>query len=218
MQIMSAKDLTTEKLTCLIYGTPGMGKTTLLGRLPGRTLIVDIDRGTSVLAGCENVDVVRVSEDLHELKELMAMLKNNCEYQNIALDSISELERAMLAFFGRIGNNNGVPDQPSYLRTDYKIIDWCRQFRELPCNVFFTAWEKLKEVISSSGEKYTQAAPMLRKENSDTLCGLCDVVGRIVINPKDGERYIWLDSSQNVVAKDRLHKRRYCKFNELMTQ
>ena len=216
MQIISGKAITTEKVTCLIYGTPGMGKTTLLGTLPGKTLIIDIDRGTSVLAGCENVDIVRISEDLHELRELMTMLNAKCEYQNVALDSVSELERAMLAFFGRRGNNDGVPDQASYLRTDYKIIDWCRLFRTLPCNVFFTAWEAQKEVIAITGDKYTQSRPMLRKDNAENLCGLCDIVGRIVTNPKDEERYIWLDGSQNVVAKDRIFKRRFCKLEELI--
>ena len=49
MQILKATDLTEGKLTALIYGTPGMGKTTLLGTLPGRTLIIDVDKGTSVL-------------------------------------------------------------------------------------------------------------------------------------------------------------------------
>ena len=157
MEIMNAKDLTTEKITCLIYGTPGMGKTTLLGLLPGRTLIIDIDRGTSVIAGCENVDIVRVSENLVELEELLKLLNAKCEYQNIAIDSISELERAMLAYLGHKGNNNGVPDQASYLRTDYHLIYWCRRFRQLPCNVFFTAWEQQREIIAPSGEKYTQA-------------------------------------------------------------
>ena len=216
MQIISGKAITTEKVTCLIYGTPGMGKTTLLGTLPGKTLIIDIDRGTSVLAGCENVDIVRISEDLHELQEIVSALRTKCEYQNVALDSVSEFERAMLAMYGRKGNNNGVPDQASYLRTDYKIIDWCRLFRTLPCNVIFTAWETQKEVIATTGEKYTQARPMIRKDNSENLCGLCDIVGRLMINPQDGTRYVCLDGSQTIVAKDRLFKRKFCKFEELM--
>ena len=56
----------------------------------------------------------------------------------------------------------------------------------------------------------------MRKSNTETLCGLCDLVGRIVINPKDGERYVLLESSATVVAKDRLFKRKFCKFEELI--
>ncbi len=216
MQILKALDLSTDKVTGLIYSIPGMGKTTLLGMLPGKTLIIDVDKGTSVLRGAENVDIVRLSEDLHELPEVLKELQGKCEYANVCLDSLSELERSMLAYYGRIGNNNGVPDMGSYLRVDYRIIDWCRQFRALPCNIFFTAWETQEEIILTTGEKYSQARPMLRNKNTDNVCGLCDLVGQIVMNPKDGERYVRLEGTPNAIAKDRLQKRKYCKFDELL--
>ena len=218
MQILKAAELSEEKLTALIYGTPGMGKTTLLGKLPGRTLIVDVDKGTSVLRGVEGVDIVRLSGDLHELPEILKELQEKCEYANVCIDSLSELERGMLAYYGRTGKLDGVPDLQAYNRTDFKIIEWCRQFRALPCNIFFTAWEMQKEITSVTGEKYSQARPMLRNKNTDNICGLCDVVGQIVMTPKDGERYVRLKGTTNAIAKDRLNKRDYCKFDEVLTK
>ena len=218
MQILKAMDITAGKLTGLIYGIPGMGKTTLLGKLPGRTLIIDVDKGTSVLRGVEGVDIVRLSEDLHEVPEILSELQRKCEYDNVCLDSLSELERGMLAYYGRMGKLDGVPDLASYQRVDYKIIDWCRQFRALPCNVFFTAWEAQKEITAQSGEKYSQARPMLRDKNTDNVCGLCDLVGQIVMNPKDGVRYVRLEGTQTAIAKDRLFKRKYCLPEELLNE
>ena len=218
MQILKAADLTEGKLTGLIYSIPGMGKTTLLGKLPGRTLIIDVDKGTSVLRGVEGVDIVRLSEDLHELAEILCELQRRCEYDNVCLDSLSELERGMLAYYGRMGKLDGVPDLASYQRVDYKIIDWCRQFRALPCNVFFTAWEAQKEITSPSGEKYTQSRPMLRDKNTDNVCGLCDLVGQIVMNPKDGVRYVRLEGTQSAIAKDRVYKRQYCLPEDLVNE
>ena len=217
MKILKAAEIKPENLSVLIYGAPGMGKTTLLGRLPGRTLIIDADKGTSVLAGADAVDVVRVSENISEMPGILKELQCKCEYENVCLDSVSELERAMLAYFGRTGNNRGVPGLQDYQRVDYYIIDWCRQMRSLPCNVIFTAWEKYAEITSPNGEKYTRASPMLRDKNVENICGLCDIVGRIVTKAEDGERYVWLEGRADAVAKDRIHKRRYCKFGELLS-
>ena len=214
MQILKAKDLKQEKITALFYAPPGLGKTTLLGMLKGKTLIIDVDRGTSVLGGNESVDIIRLSENFAELPEILKELQAKCPYDNVCIDSLSELERGMLAYFGRMGKNDGVPDMGSYQRVDFKIVDWCRQFRALPCNVIFTAWEKQSEVVAITGEKYTQARPMLRDKNIDNVCGLCDIVGQIVVSPKDGERYIRLEANQNVVAKDRIKKRQFLKFGE----
>lgn len=214
MQILKAKDLKQEKITALFYAPPGLGKTTLLGMLKGKTLIIDVDRGTSVLGGNESVDIIRLSENFAELPEILKELQAKCPYDNVCIDSLSELERGMLAYFGRMGKNDGVPDMGSYQRVDFKIVDWCRQFRALPCNMIFTAWEKQSEVVAITGEKYTQARPMLRDKNIDNVCGLCDIVGQIVVSPKDGERYIRLEANQNVVAKDRIKKRQFLKFGE----
>ena len=216
MQILKAKDLKDEKVTALFYAPPGFGKTTLLGALQGKTLIIDVDRGTSVLKGNENVDIVRLSEDISDLPDVLKTLQEKCPYDNVCIDSLSELERGMLAYLGRIGKNDGVPDMGSYQRVDFKIVDWCRQFRALPCNVVFTAWEKQAEVIATTGEKYTQARPMLRDKNIDNVCGLCDIVGQITFNPDDGQRFVRLEGNRSVVAKDRLKKRKLYKFGDVL--
>ena len=216
MNIMKAKDIKPENLTVLIYGVPGMGKTTLLGKQEGRTLIIDVDKGTSVLSGNEGVDVVRISENIGEIPGIIKELQSKCEYDTVCVDTLTELERAMLAYFGRTGNNKGVPSQGDYLRVDYYIIDWCRQLRALPCNVIFTAWEKYTEVTAPTGEKYTRTTPMLRDKNMENLCGLCDIAGRIVTNAEDESRYVWLEGRPEVVAKDRIYKRRFCKFEEVL--
>lgn len=217
MNITKAKDIKPENLSVLIYGAPGMGKTTLLGNQRGRTLIIDADKGTSVLAGNENVDIVRISENVGEIPGIIKELQSKYEYDNVCLDSLSELERAMLAYFGRTGNNKGVPSLQDYQRADCYIIDWCRQLRALPCNVIFTAWEKYTEITAPTGEKYTRTTPLLRDKNMENLCGLCDIVGRIVTNTENGDRYVWLEGRPDVVAKDRIYKRKFCKFGEVLS-
>ena len=120
---------------------------------------------TSVLAGVKDVDIVSISENVVDIPVILRELQAKCDYDNVCLDSLSELERAMLAYFGRTGNNRGVPGLQDYQRVDYYIMDWCRHFRALPCNVVFTAWENYTEIASASGKKYTRASPMLRGKN-----------------------------------------------------
>ncbi len=216
MKILKASEIQESNKSMLIYGNPGIGKTTLLGMLPGKTLIVDVDQGTNVLRGKTNVDIVRLSEDLHELLPLVQELQSKCEYDNVCIDSLSEMERGLLSFYGRMGKNDGIPDLSSYQRVDFKLMRICRQFRTLPCWTVFTTWESQKDIIAPTGEKYTQVRPMLRDKNTDNICGLCDIVGHLEVDAQTGERYVQLESSPRVIAKDRLNKRTSCKFEELI--
>ena len=219
MRILKASELQNEKATALFYGPPGVGKTTLLGSLEGKTLVIDVDKGTTVLMGRENVDIVRLDEDLKNLPEILAELQTKCDYTNVCVDTLSELERGMLTYFGRSGKNDGVPCQADYQRTDFKLMDYCRQFRNLPANIIFTAWETVKEIIATDGTKFSQIRPMLRDKIVDNVCGLCDIVGQINISSKEGhegERFIKLKGSTTVIAKDRLQKREYCTFEEVI--
>ena len=215
MQFLNLTDIHTGAQSALIYARPGMGKTTLLGMLPGKTLIVDIDRGTEVLAGTRgDVQVVRLSEDLSDLPKLCEMLEKNCPYRFVCVDSLSELEKSMLTVLGRTGKNGGAPELGHYNQAQFKIADYVRRFRALPATTVFTAWEEPKEVTGSDGTKYQVFRPALSGKTSDIICGLCDTVGRIVIN-NEKQRIIQLSATNYSVAKDRIRKREYCTFEDL---
>ncbi|HCE5109342.1 TPA: DNA-binding protein, partial [Listeria monocytogenes] len=58
LEIKSASTLQDVNKLRLIYSAPGIGKTSTIKFLEGKTLVVDIDRTTSVLKGQENIDIV----------------------------------------------------------------------------------------------------------------------------------------------------------------
>lgn len=215
MNIMKTTDMKCDNLSVLIYGSPGMGKTTLLGNQKGRTLIIDIDRGTSVLAGHENVDVVRISEDLNDLQEVIKELQEKCNYDNVCIDSLSELERSILTALS-VRNATGTPSLQDYSKANNLVLNFCRRLRSVNANVLFTAWEKYIDMTAPSGDKYTRIVPMLRDKNMENVCGLCDIVGRICTDPESNERKVWLEGRANVLAKDRIFKRRSCKFDDVL--
>ena len=218
LKILNGKDLTLRKQTVLLYGAPGIGKTTALGALPGRTLIIDVDRGADVLLGNERVDIVRLSPDMGDMKEIMETLEKQCEYDNVCLDSLSELERGILAILGRGGRNGGAPELAHYNQVQFKMADTCRRLRALPANIVFTAWEEYKDVTALDGTKFTQTRPMMSGKTADQICGLCDIVGEIILSPKDGKRYIRLEAQATLVAKDRFFKRQFCELQDLLKE
>lgn len=215
MQITKAKDIKVKKTTALIYGSPGAGKTTVLGKLPGKTLLIDIDHSSDVLAGNENVDIVFINNDLTNLLPVLDELEKGHNYDNICIDNLSELEHAMLTAYGRAGNNDGVPGLQDYGRVNYKLMDYVRRFRGLNGNIIFTAWEVPKEIVSPTGEKYNQFQPDLRDKVQHNICGLCNVVGRLKQNEED-DRIIQLSSTKDTYAKDQVHKRKWCKTEEVI--
>jgi len=73
MKIISAKDIAASNGTYLIYGPPGSGKTTALAELPGKTLVLDIDRTSRVLKGKPNVDIA-VIDNIHTWDDWNACL------------------------------------------------------------------------------------------------------------------------------------------------
>ena len=59
MKIINASNIElTKNWRILIYGKPGIGKTTLIKQLKGKTLVLSLDNSQRVLAGSENIDVV----------------------------------------------------------------------------------------------------------------------------------------------------------------
>jgi len=47
----------------------------------------------------------------------------------------------------------------------------------------------------------------------DNICGLCDVVGKILVN-KDNEHGVLLEATQNIYAKNQIDTRKACKVED----
>ena len=214
MNIINAKDIKNRKETILLYGAPGVGKTTTLGQLPGKTLLIDIDHSSDVLAGNENVDILKI-DDLEELPKALNDLMQGHKYDNICIDNLTELESAMLDYLGQTGNNGGMPSQRDYGLVNIKMRNYVRDFRALKGNIIFTAWEVPNKITDPHGNQYIQFVPDLREKIRNNICGLCNVVGRLKQN-EEGERIIQLTSSKDTYAKDQVNKRKWCKTEEIV--
>lgn len=223
MNITKATDLSTDYGTYLIYANPGVGKTSAIKHIPGKTLVIDIDKSSGVLKGQENIDIAEIdthniwNEWMNTVKELVSGGAD--EYDNIVIDNVSELFRATLANLGREGKNHRVPEQSHYQRVDFTILDSLRALKNLNARIIYTAWETSDLWEAENGQSFNRAYPDVRNKIMNNFMGLCDVVARLVIKKDDDgneKRGFILQPSAGIYAKNRLDERKGCLVDELV--
>lgn len=205
--------------TYLTYCPPGLGKSHTLNFLPGKTLVLDVDRTSHVLKGNPNIDIMYVdNQNTWEYWEklLLHLQTIKGKYDNIAVDNVSELERCLLSNLGYIGKNQGVPAQGDYQKMQFRVVNSFRWMKNLADRIVFTAWEATDLYTSSDGNTYNRSYPQINAKIINNVLGLCDVVGRLMINA-EGERGFVLEGTNSIYAKNQLDNRKGCKQNEIFT-
>ena len=209
MSILKAEDIKRfDSWTALIYSEPGKGKTSMVGSLKGRTLVLSVDGMYQVLAGLENVDIVTIdSKKPHD--ELTNFLKfvfrHKDQYDNIIIDNLSTYQKMWLNERAR-ETTSGNPEIQHYAIIDRIMFDTILALKKLCKNILIFAHEKQVEIVKQSGGVYTQFQPDIR--NLDAIMGITPIVGRLVIaqdpDTKEKQRIIVLQPTQVTRAKDQL--------------
>ena len=220
LQIEKATDIETENGVYLIYAPPGTGKTSLLKFLPGKTLVLDVDRTSRVLKGEANIDISKI-DNVNAWKNFGEVMKELSKmdlsgYDNIALDNISELERCMLADLGRQGNNNRVPGIQNYQQVQFFLMDAVRFLKTLGLNVIILAWETTDVWTTPEGQSFNRSYPQISLKIMQNMMGLCDVVGKLFYNEKTDKRGIFLQATDSIFAKNQMDARKHCMQDELI--
>lgn len=223
LKTVKASTLEPRCISVMIFGGPGIGKTTLIGMLPGKTLLVDCDvRGAVVLRNCPNVDVYRLTGGLRDAYYVLGELAHECPYDNVAFDSLSSLEFMELCRRGYQGNNGGQASQKDYGEVYGYIKNYCVEAIKLPANTIFTAHEKPLIITDFDGRQNVKVIPKIGDKTGNIateICGLCDVVGRCstyITQEGKQERYVSLEASPTSNLKDRIWGRRGCRYEELI--
>ena len=90
-EIKSTKDIVDNNgVKILCYANSGFGKTSMLGTLEGKTLLLNVENGFLVLKD-KDIDTIDIT-DIATLGEVYnALTDGTLKYDNIAIDSLSEI-------------------------------------------------------------------------------------------------------------------------------
>lgn len=212
IDIVKAADLKRAKdWRVVLYSKPGVGKTSSVKFMPGRTLVLDLDDSSRVLAGQPNIDVVKFDR-VHPEEFWLEFLKQAKQitepYDNLVVDNVTSFERDWFVEKGRKSKNgisNEIQDYSQWTNYFPRIMTSVYALQNV--NILVTAWETQQEITTDEGQTFNQYAPAVRDSVRNGLLGLADLVGRVVVNPKTNGRGVILQPSDGIYAKNRLDSR-----------
>lgn len=205
------KSLTpTGKINFMLYGPPGVGKTTLLGG-GGKTLIVrpPTDHVDSIREGSSAQEwIVETWDDMTEVEEFLR--HNPREFTWVWVDSISLLQDHLLDDVFRKMNahkphriESALIDQGEYGNNFTRIKSWVRSVVGIPGFNFGMTAHPMDVFNPSTGE--VKAGPWVQGKNmSFTICGYMNAVAYMesVKQGDDYRRVLRFAETEDYVAKD----------------
>lgn len=202
----------------MLYAKPGVGKTSAIKHLKGKTLVLSLDDSHKVLAGLDNVKIIPFDRTKPNA-EMTNFLTNGPEwikdFDNLVIDNVSSFEKDWFVELGKSSKNkisNEIQDYSKWTNYFARIMTTIYMWKNI--NILVTAWEMLEDA-NEDGVMFKRYAPRMRDSVRDGLLGLTDIVGRVVINPKTSGRGVILEGNDTVFAKNRLDNRRICSIEEL---
>lgn len=198
MEIKKTNSKENLRISALIYGKSGAGKTTLASTLEGKTLIISAESGLLSLQDFD-IDFVTVT-NMNELHEILIKLESGMDYKNVFVDSITEIGQLLVTELQKKypDRKDSFPLWGDYSAIIRKII---KRFRDLsPYDVFITALDKVE--TDELNNRFV--IPDLNGKVASQLVQFFDEV--LYVTNKDGKRTILTGGHEKITAKDRSGK------------
>lgn len=218
--------------TALIHGESGDGKTFNALQLPGKKILLSTDGSYNYAAQFAKnltiVDVTRWMRDKtgkercfsEQFDDAVAQLKPAADKNEpacIIVDNLSDLFDFAVLELKSSGQN--ADPRRDYLLVQEAIRRLSRQALNCGVNVLFTSWSRREEIVKPSGEVVTRFEPQIPAKIINSVCGLCNIVGRVTHIERDGKNIYYYDltGSTQLLAKDQIWGRPSCYPQQLFT-
>jgi phage nucleotide-binding protein len=202
-------------VSIVVYANPGIGKTTLAATLPqgpGKTLIINTEAGIAPLMGSDHLifnlqkaiaNGKNVEEAMNGLYKSIRTGEPGYQFENIVLDNVSELSDQLCNHYTKV-HNKELPEIREHGDTAFKFREWIHNWRdlvEMGTNVIINAWEQDYDIAIADGIVTTRTCPKVGRSNVPSVCGLCDVVARLEVHEKSGERWLRIGPHRQYITK-----------------
>jgi nucleoside-triphosphatase THEP1 len=193
MRIMNANEvIESTGLTVLIYGEPGVGKTTLANTAKN-AIVLDFDKGSHRASYQQRVVQFESWQDLLQSKNELDVLLESCDC--VIVDTIGTLLDSI--------NSHIIETQPLLAKNSIKVwgelkksfTDFFAPLRKMNKNLIFIAHAKEKD----EGDVRIKR-PLIQGSSYDLLMQTCDLIGYYAM--KNNVRTLSFDLSDTVTAKN----------------
>jgi len=195
-KILKASELQRQiTINMLIYGAPGVGKTTFASTAP-KPLIIDLENGSLALVG-KNVDIAQV-DTLQDAREAIKYALEH-GYQTVVIDSITRYAELLLDEILRENKRETarIQDWGEGVKRIKKLI-WTLQGKSI--NTIFVALE-----TEEKDEDSLVKRPAVPGQLKTAIPAIVDIVGYMRVL-KDGARVVSVKPTAKWYAKDRSGK------------
>lgn len=191
----------------LIYGAPGVGKTTFAASAQDSpygkdVLFIDVEGGVRSIADRADVSIYR-PDDFDQIRQVFLALRNGelPQFKTVVVDSIGETQALGLRTIMRSAKNPDLPGLQDYGKSNEQIGNLIRGLRGLAqskgINVIITALA-VESKDETSGAILTR--PALTPKALELATGAVDMLGYLT-QKDDGTRVLKFQASPKYMAK-----------------
>lgn len=204
-KIQNTNNFENDRITCVVYGNPGAGKTYLSTTIEEPTLILSAESGLLSIRG-KGLDFWEINSfvDLREAYEYLQTEEAKKKYKWIYLDSLTEINEKLLEIQKKKYPD---PDKTFKMWGEFKdtLIAFIKSYRDFkPYNVVFTALSAIDK--DELGMRYTSVD--INTRLSLAIPKFFDEVFYLQVINVEGKQVRKLLTSEykNIIAKDRSGK------------